>query len=52
MPASVQFPITYSAVLAGECLKEINKVNKSVINLDLVVSQSYFVLLCEVLICF
>jgi len=29
MPASVQFPIMYTAVLAGECLEEINKVNES-----------------------
>jgi len=38
MLASVQFPIMYSAVLAGECLEEINKVNESVVTLDLVVS--------------
>ena len=38
MPVSVQFPIMYAAVLAGECLEEINKVNKSVVTLDLVVS--------------
>jgi len=38
MPASVQFPIMYSAVLAGECLEEIDKVNESVVTLDLVVS--------------
>jgi len=43
MPASIQFPIMYSAVLAGECLEEIDKVNKSVVTLDLVVSQSYLV---------
>ena len=43
MPASVQFPIMYSAVLAGECLEEIDKVNESVVTLDLVVSQSYLV---------
>jgi len=38
MPVSVQFPIMYTAVLAGECLEEINKVNESVVTLDLVVS--------------
>jgi len=43
MPASVQFPIMYSAVLAGECLEEIDKVNESVVTLDLVVSRSYLV---------
>ena len=43
MPASVQFPIAYAAVLAGECLEEVDKVNEQVVNLDLVVSQSYFV---------
>jgi len=37
MPVSVRFPIAYAAVLAGECLEEIDKVNKSVVNLDLVV---------------
>jgi len=37
MPASIQFLIMYSAVLAGECLEEIDKVNKSVVTLDLVV---------------
>jgi len=37
MPASIQFPIMYSAVLAGECLEEIDKVNESVVTLDLVV---------------
>jgi len=29
MLASIQFPIMYVAVLAGECLEEINKVNES-----------------------
>jgi len=43
MPASVQFPIMYAVVLAGECLEEIDKVNKSVVTLDLVVSQSYLI---------
>jgi len=43
MPASVQFPIMYTAVLAGECLEEIDKVNESVVTLDLLVSQSYLV---------
>ena len=43
MLSSVQFPIAYMVVLAGECLEEIDKVNESVMNLDLVVSQSYFV---------
>jgi len=43
IPASVQFPLMYTAVLAGECLEEINEVNKSVVTLDLVVSQSYLV---------
>jgi len=38
MLASVQFPIMYTVVLAGECLEEINKVNESVVTLDLVVS--------------
>ena len=38
MPASVQFPIMYTVMLAGECLEEIDKVNKSVVTLDLVVS--------------
>jgi len=38
MPSSVQFPIMYAAVLAGECLEEIDKVNESVVALDLVVS--------------
>jgi len=37
MPVSVQFPIAYSTVLVGEYLEEIDKVNKSVANLDLVV---------------
>jgi len=41
--ASVQFPIMYAAVLAGECLEEINKVNESVVTLDLMVSQLYLV---------
>jgi len=41
--ASVQFPIMYVAVLAGECLEEIEKVNESVVTLDLVVSRSYLV---------
>ena len=27
MPLSIQFPIVYAAVLAGECLEEIDKVN-------------------------
>jgi len=43
MPASVQFPIAYAVVLAGECLEEINKVNEQVVNQDLLVSRSYFV---------
>ena len=43
MPASVQFPIAYAAVLVGECLEEIDKVNENVVNQDLVVSRSYFV---------
>jgi len=43
MPVSVQFPLMYTAVLAGECLEEIDKVNESVVTLDLVVSQSYLV---------
>jgi len=43
MPASVQFPIMYAAVLAGECLEEIDKVNESVVTLDLVVNRSYLV---------
>jgi len=38
MPVSVQFPLMYTAVLAGECLEEIDKVNKSVVTLDLLVS--------------
>jgi len=38
MPVSVQFPIMYTAMLAGECLEEIDKVNESVVTLDLVVS--------------
>ena len=38
MPSSVQFPIMYMAVLAGECLEEINKVNESGATLDLMVS--------------
>jgi len=38
MPASVQFLIMYTAILAGECLEEIDKVNESVVTLDLVVS--------------
>jgi len=38
MPSSVQFPIMYTAVLAGECLEEIDKVNESVVTLDLLVS--------------
>jgi len=44
MPASVQFPIMYMVVLAGECLEEIDKVNESVVTLDLVVSRLYLVL--------
>ena len=45
MPASVQFPVMYAVVLAGdpECLEEIDKVNESVVTLDLVVSQLYLV---------
>jgi len=43
MPSSIQFPIMYTAVLAGECLEEIDKVNKSVVTLDLLVSRSYLV---------
>jgi len=43
MLASVQFPTMYTVVLAGECLEEIDKVNESVVTLDLVVSRSYFV---------
>jgi len=43
MPASIQFPIMYAAVLAGECLEEIKKVNESVVTLDLVVSRPYLV---------
>jgi len=43
MPVSIQFLIMYSAILAGECLEEINKVNESVVTLDLVVSQSFLV---------
>jgi len=39
MPASVQFPLMYTAVLAGECLEEIDKVNESVVTLDLVVGR-------------
>jgi len=42
MPASVQFPSMYTVVLAGECLEEIDKVNESVVTLDLVVSRLYF----------
>jgi len=38
MPSSIQFPIMYTAVLAGECLEEIDKVNESVVTLDLLVS--------------
>ena len=38
MPVSVQFPIMYTVVLAGECLEEIDKVNESVVTLVLVVS--------------
>jgi len=43
MPASVQFPLMYTAVLAGECLEEIDKVNESVVTLDLMVSRLYLV---------
>ena len=43
MPASVQFLLMYTVVLAGECLEEIDKVNKSVVTLDLVVSRSCLV---------
>jgi len=43
MPASIQFPIVYAAVLAGECLEEIDKVNESVVTLGVVVSRSYLV---------
>jgi len=43
MPASIQFPLMYTVVLAGECLEEIDKVNESVVTLDLVVSRSYLV---------
>jgi len=43
MPASVQFPIMYVVVLAGECLEEIDKANESVVTWDLVVSRSYLV---------
>jgi len=39
MPPSVQFPIAYAAVLVGECLEEIDKVNESVVNLDLMVGS-------------
>jgi len=45
MPASVQFPIAYAAVLAGECLEAVDSVHDDVVNLDLVVSRSYFVLI-------
>jgi len=41
MPASVQFPLMYTVVLAGECLEEIDKVNESVVTLDLMVSRLY-----------
>jgi len=37
MPASVQFPIAYAAVLVGECLEEVDKVHDDIVNLDLVV---------------
>ena len=43
MPVSIQFPIMYVAVLAGECLEEIDKVNESAVTLDLVVSRLYLV---------
>jgi len=43
MLASVQFPLMYTVVLAGECLEEIDKVNKSVVTLDLAVSRLYLV---------
>jgi len=43
MSVSVQFPIMYAAVLAGECLEEIDKVNESMVTLDLVVNRSYLV---------
>jgi len=43
MPVSVQFPLMYTVVLAGECLEEIDKVNESVVTLDLMVSQLYLV---------
>ena len=39
MPVSIQFPVMYSAVLTGECLEEIDKVNELVMHLDLVVGQ-------------
>jgi len=47
MLASIQFPIAYAAVLAGKCLEEIDKVNKQVVNQDLMVSRSYFVCLIQ-----
>ena len=34
MLASVQFPIMYTAILAGEWLEEIDKVNECVVTLD------------------
>jgi len=43
MLASIQFLIMYTAVLAGECLEEIDKVNESVVTLDLLVSRLYLV---------
>jgi len=43
MLASVQFPLMYMVVLAGECLEEIDKVNELVVTLDLVVSRSHLV---------
>ena len=38
MLASVQFPIAYAAVLAGECFEVVDNVHDDVVNLDLAVS--------------
>jgi len=37
MTPSVQFPIMYAAVLGAECLEEIDKVSKQLVNQDLIV---------------
>jgi len=42
MPVGVQFSLAYAGVLVGECLEEIDRVNKQVVHQDLLVRLMSF----------